>query len=253
MYTNEGLVKHAEKALNDKTRYMWGGIYRPITENYIQQLYKIYGTKQYSAARIAELRKYIGKGYYGIDCVGLVKSYYWSGTANGGKGSPYYGKAGYPDVNANGMFAAAKVKGTIDTLPEVKGLVLYSKTHPHVGVYIGNGEVIESTLSIRGDGVSKTKVKNWSGWTHWFECPYITYIKENVTKPTTTATSIKKGDKVKVSTACKTTYEGKGLSQKYVANGKTIFDVIQVNGDRVVIGIGKAVTAAVHKKYLIKQ
>ena len=46
MYTNKGLVKHAEKALADKTVYMWGGIYRPVTENYIQQLYKIYGKAQ---------------------------------------------------------------------------------------------------------------------------------------------------------------------------------------------------------------
>lgn len=250
MYNNIGLVKHAEKALNDKTRYMWGGIYRPITENYIHQLAKMYGNAQYPASRIAILMSYIGKGYYGIDCVGLVKSYYWSGKDDGGTGSPNYGKAGYPDVNANGMFAAAKVKGTIDTLPEVKGLVLYSKTHPHVGVYIGNGEVIESTLSARGDGVTKTKVKNWSGWTHWFECPYITYAKTNV--PDNNVGNIKVGDKVKVSTSCKTTYDGKGLSQRYVANGKTVFDVIQVNGDRVVIGIGKQVTAAVDKKYLTR-
>ena len=249
-YTNTGLVKHAEKALNNKTRYMWGGIYRPITKNYIQQFYKIYGTSQYSAARIAKLRTYIGKGYYGIDCVGLVKSYYWSGKADGGTGSPNYGKAGYPDVNANGMFAAAKVKGTIDTLPEVKGLVLYSKTHPHVGVYIGNGYVIESTLSVRGDGVTKAKVSDWSGWTHWFECPYITYVKTNV--PDNNVGNIKVGDKVKVSTSCKTTYDGGKLSAKYVANGKTVFDVIQVNGDRVVIGIGNKVTAAVDKKYLTK-
>lgn len=188
MYTNKGLVKHAEKALNDKTRYMWGGIYRPITENYIQQLYKIYGTKRYSAERINKLREYIGKDFYGIDCVGLVKSYYWSGKADGGTGSPKYGAAGFPDVNANAMFAAAKVKGSIDTLPEVPGIVLYSKTHPHVGVYVGNGDVIESTLSIRGDGVSKTKVKNWSGWTHWFECPYITYEKAETVLKTKTYT-----------------------------------------------------------------
>lgn len=182
MYTNEGLVKHAEKALKDNTRYMWGGIYRPITENYIQQLYKIYGKKQYSEARINELRKYIGKGYYGVDCVGLVKSYYWSGSPDGGRGSKNYGKPGYPDVNAGGMFKAATEKGTIDTLPEIPGLILYSTTHPHVGVYVGNGEVIESTLSIRGDGVSKTKVKNWSGWTHWFKCPYIEYKDNEITE-----------------------------------------------------------------------
>lgn len=56
---------------------------------------------------------------------------------------------------------------------------------------------------------------------------------------------IKVGDKVKVLKAV--TYEGKkflALFQKY--------DVIEVKGDRIVIGIGKAVTAAVNKENLKK-
>lgn len=174
-YTNIGLVKHAEKALSENTLYMWGGIYREITENYIQQLYKIYGKTQYSDARLSKLRSLIGKKYYGIDCVGLIKSYYWSGQSNGGSGSKMYGKSGFPpDVNAHDMYNAAKVKGPIATLPETPGIIVYSKTNPHVGVYIGNGEVIESTLGSRGDGVVKTKLKDFK-WEYWFQCPYITY------------------------------------------------------------------------------
>ena len=231
MYTNEGLVKHAEKALKDNTRYMWGGIYRPITENYIQQLYKIYGKKQYSEARINELRKYIGKDCYGVDCVGLVKSYYWSGSPDGGRGSKNYGKPGYPDVNAGGMFKAATEKGTIDTLPEIPGLILYSTTHPHVGVYVGNGEVIESTLSIRGDGVTKTKVKNWTGWTHWFKCPYIEYTEkkpENEKSP-----EIKSGDKVVIK-ATAVYYSGTNIRIPYYCKGKS-YTVEKVSGKRVLL------------------
>lgn len=175
MYTNIGLTQHVKNALAANTKYMWGGIYRPITENYIQQLYKIYGSSQYSESRLKLLRSYIGKNYFGIDCVGLIKSYYWSGKANGGSGSPNYGKvAGYPDVNANVMYANAKVKGRINTIPEIPGLIVYCKTYPHVGVYIGNGYVIESTLGTRGDGVVKTKLKDWC-WEYWFQCPYISY------------------------------------------------------------------------------
>lgn len=228
MYNNKGLVKHAENALKDKTVYMWGGIYRPVTEHYIQQLRMLYGSKQYPDSRIADLRKCIGKGYYGIDCVGLVKSYYWSGKANGGKGSPYYGKAGFPDVNAPAMFNAAKEKGTIDKLPEIPGLVLYSTKHPHVGVYIGNGYVIESTLSARGGGVTKAKVSDWSGWSHWFKCPYITYEEEKAVSAVP-----KVGDKVKIKQTA-AYYSGGKIKIPEVCKGKA-FTVQRVSGERVLL------------------
>ena len=175
-YTNTGLVKHAEMALSLKTKYMWGGILRPITPAYIDMLRKMYGINSgtgYTASRWEELGKLAGKGYYGVDCVGLIKSYYWSGNTDGGTGSPKYGAAGFPDVNANFMYQKAKVKGTINTIPEKPGVIVYCKTHPHVGIYIGNGYTIESTLGSRGDGVVKRKLDSF--WELWFECPYIEY------------------------------------------------------------------------------
>ena len=182
IYTNTGLVKHAQMALSLKTKYMWGGVLRPITDAYIKMLRGIYGINSntgYTEARYKELASYAGKGYYGCDCVGLVKSYYWSGKADGGTGSPNYGQAGYPDVNAGYMYQQAKNKGTIKTMPEIPGLIVYSKTHPHVGIYIGNGYTIESTLGSRGDGVVKRKLDSF--WEYWFECPYIEYKKATPT------------------------------------------------------------------------
>lgn len=179
-YTNKGLVIHANKALKLKTKYMWGGVLRNITKAYIQTLRSIYGVNAatgYTESRYAELAKYVGKGYYGCDCVGLIKSYYWSGREDGGTGSPNYNAKGFPDVNAGTMYSAAKVKGGISTLPEKAGVIVYCKTHPHVGIYVGNGEVIECTLSRRGDGVVKTKLKDFT-WEFWFECPYISYTEK---------------------------------------------------------------------------
>lgn len=175
-YNNLGLVNHAKQALNLKTKYMWGGILRPIEQQY-DLLRSIYGNQSgtgYTAPRWAELAALRNKGYYGVDCVGLVKSYYWSGKTDGGVGSPKYGAKGYPDTNANGMFAAATKKGKIATLPEIPGLIVYCKSHPHVGIYIGNGETIESTLGNRGDGVVKRKLDDL--WEWWFACPYIDLI-----------------------------------------------------------------------------
>ena len=180
IYTNSGLVKHCEKALALNTKYMWGGLLRPITDNYIATLRSIYGVNPatgYTAARYNQLASYINKNYYGVDCIGLVKSYYWSGKADGGTGSPKYNSS--TDVNATMMYNQSTVKGKIDTLPEVPGLIVYSKSHPHVGVYVGDGYTTESTLGSRGDGVVKRKLDSF--WEYWFQCPYIDYPKPHTT------------------------------------------------------------------------
>lgn len=43
----------------------------------------------------------------------------------------------------------------------------------HVGVYIGNNEVVECTLSKFGDGVVKTRLNDRS-WAYWCQCPFLT-------------------------------------------------------------------------------
>jgi len=59
--------------------------------------------------------------------------------------------------------------------------------------------------------------------------------------------TIKIGSKVKIKKGAKD-YNGTQLASFVYS---TVYDVIQISGDRVVIGLGKAVTAAVHKKDLI--
>ncbi len=75
---------------------------------------------------------------------------------------------------------------------------MYCKSRPHVGIYIGNGEVIESTLSSRGDGVVKSRIKDF-GWECWCQCPYI--AADNMPETTYTITArrtVKKAELEKV-------------------------------------------------------
>ncbi len=180
LYTNTGLVRHAENALGQKTVYMWGGILRLVEKQY-DLLYSIYGNKPgtgYTPERWAYLQTLFGKNYFGCDCVGLIKSYYWSSKPDGGTGSPDYGRYPkiYPDVDANTMYNKAKVKGKISDMPETPGIILQrSASNPHVGIYMGDGYTIECTYGSRGDGVVKRKLDKT--WTRWFECPYIMYEK----------------------------------------------------------------------------
>ena len=81
-----------------------------------------------------------------------------------------YNTNGMPDITANEMYHAATVSGTIDTIPEAPGLAVWHDGH--IGVYIGNGEVVEA-MGTRY-GVVKTKLEG-ARWTHWLKIPYISY------------------------------------------------------------------------------
>lgn len=99
------------------------------------------------------------------DCVGLMKAYlWWQGDAS----APSYVSA--QDKSANGLFLSSTVSGPISTIPETHGLLVWR--NGHIGVYVGNGWVIEA----RGCeyGVVKTRLSD-RGWTNWCQHPSISY------------------------------------------------------------------------------
>jgi hypothetical protein len=166
MYTNIGLVEHAKMALNEKWGYVWGTIGQVLTEALLQAKIKQY------PQNIPQYESFIRANWMNrrtADCVNLIKSYIWWNNGN-----IKYTKD--IDVSADGMYERAKEKGAISTIPEIPGLCIWYKGH--IGVYIGNGEVIEA----RGTkyGVVKTKLKD-RPWTHWLKCPFIEYFEEKKT------------------------------------------------------------------------
>lgn len=58
-------------------------------------------------------------------------------------------------------------------MPDIIGVLVFMDKH--VGVYIGNGEVVEARNF--DCGVQKTKLKDRK-WTRWGYCPFIEYIAE---------------------------------------------------------------------------
>ena len=175
MLTNEGLVLHTKKALAEKWGYVWGTFGQLLTEGLLKQ--KI---SQYPEG-VGNYESFIRNNWLGrrtSDCVGLIKSYLWWGSND-----PFYDSK--TDVSANGMYNAAKEKGPISTILEIPGLCLWKDGH--IGVYIGNGQVIEAHGT--KFGVIKTPLKGVGAtpWTHWLKCPYITYKEVfNVTLPEAT-------------------------------------------------------------------
>ena len=108
------------------------------------------------------------------DCVGLIKGYSWLDIETLEVG---YQTNGMPDIDEGAMYRYAREKGTIDTIPEIPGLAVWFDGH--IGIYIGNGEVIEAKGTMYG--VVRTQLTRGS-WTHWLKIPYITYVTDDETR-----------------------------------------------------------------------
>ena len=158
---NLGLVQWAIQAHEAGWGYIYGTYGNVLTENLLQDRAAVFG------GEVTDYMDFIRQNWLGkrtADCVGLIKGYGW-----------YDAESGEIKVGSNGMMdvgANATVKGTIDTIPEVPGLAVW--VDGHIGIYIGNGEVIEAMNTLRG--VTRTQLAGRE-WTHWLQIPYISYVE----------------------------------------------------------------------------
>ena len=222
----EGLVAHAQRALEEHWWYVWGTIGEPLTKSKLDWCVKTYPTRNSYEMHSPHLGEMVS------DCVGLIKSYcMWDDS----KDKMVY--AASMDKNTGGMYTLATVKGSIGTIPEKPGVCVYKQGH--VGIYAGNGKVIECAWK---QGVIETPLKGQGAtpWTNWFECPFISYKEPE--KP-----QDKFSGKVRVIKDA-TDYNGRRLAG-WVYNRS--FDVVEHKGDRVVIGFNGRTTAAVNEKDVI--
>lgn len=164
---NLDLVKWAKHAQESGWGYVYG-TYGAVLDKSVFEFKK----NQYpdEVGNYADFIKQNWLGRRTADCVGLIKGYGWYDTESG---KINIGSNGMQDLSANGMFQAAKEKGTIDTIPEIPGLAVWHEGH--IGIYIGNGEVVQAANT--QTGVIRTPL-NQSGWTHWLKIPFINYVDE---------------------------------------------------------------------------
>lgn len=158
------LVCYAEQAFDSGWGYVWGTYGDILTASLFS-----YKLEQYPDG-VGNYEDFIRNNWLGgrtTDCVGLIKGYGW---LNPETIKIEYGTNGMLDTNADGMYNNAAVSGSIDTMPDVLGLAVWKSGH--IGIYVGNGKVIEAMGTKYG--VVKTNLSERS-WTAWLEIPYINY------------------------------------------------------------------------------
>ena len=182
--TNVELVKKAKDVVaNYKTVYANGMFGQPITDSIIQQKAKQL-PKWYTAKRQQELRALIGQGYFGFDCICLIKGilWGWNGNLSATNGGAVYESNGVPDVTEYGMLQlCSDVSDNFNSIEVGE----YLWTDGHCGVYIGDGLAVECTT--RWDNcVQITAVANISSqggfeeriWEKHGKLPTVEYIAE---------------------------------------------------------------------------
>lgn len=168
---NLDLAAYAIQAYENGWGYVWGTYGNVLTES----LFK-YKLEQYPEG-VGNYEDFIRANWLGrrtADCVGLIKGYGWLDAEDL---TIDYGANGMPDYGADQMYAAAKEHGAdygaMDTMPDIPGLAVWKRGH--IGVYIGNGKVVEAMGTKYGVVMTELDDRNWTGWC---EIPFIDYISE---------------------------------------------------------------------------
>lgn len=191
------LVSKLNEIVEDyNTMYVYGAVGQHLTASLISDRAKAYPSF-YTSTKLKEYENAIASGKYiwGFDCVNVIKSvlWGWNGDKNKTLGGATYGSNGVSDVNANGCISICKnVKsyfGSNDNVNPWNDIELGEAvwTDGHIGVYVGEGLVIECTpkwdncVQITGLGnkpFDKTYNNKKRTWKKHGKLPWITYLSE---------------------------------------------------------------------------
>ena len=162
-FTNIGLIEFLSRYNHANSSYWYGTIAGQKANKALYNAKKRQYPAHYGASRTAKYNNDIKLNKNVMDCIGAIKGYLMQ----------INGKLVYQskfDLDANGMFKKAKIKGKIKNIPEIPGLGLYKSGH--AGVYLGNGYCFEA--SSFANGIRIIKLKDTS-FTDWYEIPWIEY------------------------------------------------------------------------------
>lgn len=188
--TSDKFVELAKNvATNYKTLYVMGCFGSPLNATNKKRYCNNHAYNKKS--KRTKLIMNASSNTFGFDCVCLLKALFWgwNGNVNSTYGGAKYGSNGVPDVGANTMFD----KYCTDKSSDFRNIQVgeFVWLSGHIGVYIGNGLVVECT-PIWKDGVQITALKNLGvkqgynnrTWTKHGKSVFLEYVETKPNEPT---------------------------------------------------------------------
>jgi hypothetical protein len=175
----EFVSKLKDVATKHKTLYVMGCFGAPMTETN-KKRYINHHSYNKTADRTSVINAATADTF-GFDCVCLIKGvlWGWNGNEHDIYGGADYAINGVPDIDANSMINVCSGLSTDFSNVEI-GEAVWIKDH--IGVYIGDGLVVECTPRWK-NGVQITACNtsisgyNRRDWTKHGKLPYIEYVK----------------------------------------------------------------------------
>ena len=205
--TASTFLSKLKNVLNYKTLYVHGCFGAPMNTKY-KERYK----NNTSYNRQPERQAMIDAAEpdrFGFDCIGLIKAIAgnWSGSLTANYGGTQvnketngisYGPMHMPDYSANGLFDAKTnyMVGISKDFSKIKpGAVLHMDGH--VGVYLGDGQVIECTpkwkncVQLTNLGNIGNVAGNYRVWSEYGYLPFVDYSEQPVAPVTPDNSALK--------------------------------------------------------------
>lgn len=194
--TNTEIANIARKAAADNTIYVSSCFGADLTLPADLEYYttanawcKKHATETKNAAALAVQQ---GKPLWAFDCVCMVKGFLWNwrGDLSLHRGGAVYKSNGVPDATIWDLYTNhATGQSTDFSNIEIGEFVVLSNSYGHCGIYVGNGEIVESTPKWENGAQitrclnvteSTSTVKNSRRW--WAHCKldYIDYVNKAV-------------------------------------------------------------------------
>ena len=177
-----------EVAQDHKTIYVMGCFGAPLTGANVERYCNNHSYNR-QATRTAMIKAVANQTppYYGFDCCNLIKGVLWGWSGDPAKtyGGAKYQSNGVPDYSADQLIKECADISTDFSNIEVGEAVWIPG---HIGVYVGNGKVVESTPRWE-NGVQVTSCNrsiqglHRRNWEKHGKLPYVEYSVENVEKP----------------------------------------------------------------------